>query len=169
MSAAFNIGSIARDVNLPTFAFATLRTAGHARFNYSRPRSDTIDGHRLTRLHFRERARPTLVSGAGGRDIPVQGTVWLDARGERVHRTEIHLRDRVLPSNGGREEERLRDEELVSRITVVFGPDARVGTWVPVEMRERYDNSWGELTTGHARYSNYRRFRTSGRLVRPGA
>jgi hypothetical protein len=35
-----------------------------------------------------------------------------------------------------------RDEELSSRITVVFGPDANVGTWVPVEMRERYDNSW---------------------------
>jgi len=48
------------------------------------------------------------------------------------------------------------------------GPDVQVGAWVPVDMRERYDNSWGEVTTGHARYSNYRRFRTSGRLVRPG-
>lgn len=92
MSAAFNIGSMARDVNLPTFAFAALRTAGQVRFSYSRPRSDTVAGELLTRIDFR----------------------------------------------------------------------------VPVDMRERYDNSWGEVTTGHARYSHYRRFRTSGRLVRPG-
>ena len=141
MSAAFNIGSIARDVSLPTFAIAALRTAGQVRFSYSRPRSDTVAGELLTRIDFRERGRPTLVSGAGGRDVPLEGTVWLA----------------------------VRDEELVSRITVVFGPDAQVGVWVPVDMRERYDNSWGEVTTGHARYSNYRRFRTSGRLVRPGA
>jgi hypothetical protein len=36
-------------------------------------------------------------------------------------------------------------------------------------MRERYDNAWGEVTTGRATYTNYRRFRTSGRIVRPGA
>jgi hypothetical protein len=34
-------------------------------------------------------------------------------------------------------------------------------------MRERYDNSWGETTTGQATYSNFRRFRTSGQLIRP--
>ena len=42
-----------------------------------------------------------------------------------------------------------------------------MGTWVPVEMRERYDNSWGEVTTGRATYTNYRKFRTSARLVPP--
>ena len=95
--------------------------------------------------------------------------MWLEASG-RVRRTEIRLRDRVLPpAAGGREEDRVRDEDLASRITVSFRPDQNVGAWVPLEMRERYDNSWGEVTTGHARYSNYRRFRTSARLVRPGA
>ena len=44
MSAALNIGSIARDVNLPTFALAALRTVNHSRFSYSRRRSDTVDG-----------------------------------------------------------------------------------------------------------------------------
>jgi hypothetical protein len=51
---------------------------------------------------------------------------------------------------------------------VDFRDDAGVGAWVPAEMRERYGNSWGEQTTGHATYGNYRRFQTSVRLVRPG-
>ncbi len=60
-----------------------------------------------------------------------------------------------------------RDDSLVG-ITVTFGPDPNVGVWVPLEMRERHDNSWGETTTGHAQYGRYRRFLTTARLVRPG-
>ena len=85
-----------------------------------------------------------------------------------MRRTEILLRDRIIATPGGAaEEERTRDEELASRISVVFGPDAGVGAWVPIDMRERYDNAWGDVTTGHANYTNYRRFRTAGRLIRP--
>lgn len=165
-SAAFNIGSTARDVNLPTFALAALRTANHARFDYASARPDTIDGERLQSLSFRERARPTLVAGLRGRDLPVSGRVWFTAD-FRVRRTEILIRDRVVPIE---EDAHLaREEDLVSRITVDFGADANVGTWVPREMRERYENAWNETTTGRATYSGFRRFRTSGRLVRPSS
>ncbi len=168
-NAAFNIGPFTRDANLPTFALAALRTASHARFTYSAPRSQTLDGRRLTRRTFRERARPTLVAGERGRDVPLEGTVWFDASEGQVRRTEISLRDGApQPAAGGREEDRVREEWLTSRITVTFAPDPGVTAWVPVEMRERYDNSWGETTTGHALYSRYRRFRTTARLVRPG-
>lgn len=166
-SAAFNIGTTARDVNIPTFALAALRTVNQARFTFSKPRSQKVDGEVLSVLDIRERARPTLVSGIGGRDVPLQGKVWFDAREGRVRRTEIQLRDRTEVSPEEAAQHLARDEELTSRITVVFAPDSNVATWVPVEMRERYDNSWGEVTTGRATYSNYRRFRTSGRLVRP--
>jgi hypothetical protein len=168
-SAAFNIGSIGRDVNTPTFALAVMRTVNQTRFSFDPPRSGTVDGEVLTELGFRERARPTLVSGLGGRNVPLEGTVWLEAQGARVRRTEIRLQDRMRPVDqaaGG--EQHARDEDLTSRITVIFAPDANVGTRVPVEMRERYTNSWGDVTTGRATYANYRRFRTSGRIVRPG-
>ena len=169
MNAAFNIGSISRNINIPTFALAALRTVNHSRFRFSRPRSETVDGEALTVLEIRETARPTLVSGLRGRDVPLNGTVWLDPREGRVRRTEIILRDLVLPPPEVGGQQLSRDEELTSRITVVFGPDANVGTWVPVEMRERYDNSWGEVTTGQATYANYRKFRTTARLVGPGS
>ena len=63
MNAAFNIGSTSRDVNIPTFALAALRTAGHSRFRFSKPQSATVEGEALTVIDFRESARPTLVAG----------------------------------------------------------------------------------------------------------
>lgn len=165
ISAAFNIGSIARDVNLPTFALAALRTSSQRRFQYTMPRAESVGGERLRVIGFRERARPTLVAGLRGRDVALEGKVWFTDGEWRVRRTQIELRDRVVPLP--EEATQVREEELTSRITVTFGPDENVGTWVPLEMRERYDHSWGETTTGHATYGNFRRFRTSGRLIRP--
>ena len=92
MNAAFNIGSISRDVNIPTFALAALKMVNQSRFRFSKPQSDTVDGEVLTALDIRETARPTLVSGLRGRDVPLNGTVWLDPREGRVRRTEILLR-----------------------------------------------------------------------------
>lgn len=164
ISAAFNIGSTARDVNLPTFALAALRTGHQPRFEYSGSASATIDGERMRVLSFRERSRPTLVSGWRGKDLPLSGRVWFTAT-YQVRRTEILIRDRAVPLE---EDAHLaREEDLVSRITVDFGHDNAVGTWVPLTMRERYDNAWNETTTCEARYSAFRRFRTTGRLVRP--
>ena len=95
--------------------------------------------------------------------------MWLEPKGGRVRQTEIRLHDRIRPPDqaaGG--EQPARDQDLTSHVTVIFAPDANVGTWVPVEMRERYTDSWGEVTTGRATYANYRNFRTSARIVRPG-
>lgn len=165
ISASFNIGSTARDVNVPTFALAVLRTANQARFRFSRPETVTLDGERLDALAFREQGRPTLVAGLRGRDVPLEGKVWITPSTLQVRRTEVLLRDRRVPL--AEDAGTAREEDLASRITVTFGPDSNVGAWVPLEMRERYDNSWGETTTGVATYGNCRRFRTSGRLVRP--
>ena len=168
-NAVFNLGTIARDLNLPTFALAALRATTQPRFVYTNPRVETAAGQQLTVVDFRERARPTLVSGFRGRDVVLAGTVWFDPAQGRVRRTEIRVRDRVSVPAEVAADNLGGDVDLSSRITVEFGPDTNVGTWVPLEMRERYDNAWGETTTGRATYTNYRRFRTSGRIVPPGA
>lgn len=167
LSAAYNIGAIARTINLPTFALSALRPSTQRRFRFSPQRAEALDGDTWQVREFREMARPTLVSGLGGRDVPLSGRVWFDERTGRVRRTTLEVRDYIVPTSDG-DGDRDRDQELTSRITVDFRHDANVGTWVPAEMRERYDNSWGEQTTGHATYSNYRRFQTSVKLVRPG-
>lgn len=170
LSAGYNIGSTARDVNVPTFALAALRTVNQPRFAYSAPGTDTIAGERVRVLSFRERARPTLVAGLRGKDVPLSGRVWFTSA-FRVRRTEIQMRDRMVPL--AEDAHVAREEDLASRITVDFGPDEHVGAWVPREMREmremreRYENTWNETTTGVATYRGFRRFTTSGRLVRP--
>jgi|GEM_PF-822553 len=168
LSALFNLGAISRDFNVPTFALTALRTARHARFRFSTPRPDRVDGTTLTLIEFDERTRPTIVTGSGGRDVPLRGRVWVDAADGRVRRTELTLRDRLYIPTTEPGDGPLQDDLLTSPLTVVFGPDAQVGTWVPVEMREQYDSSNGEQTLGRATYANYRRFRTGGRVVGPG-
>jgi hypothetical protein len=167
LSSAYNIGAIARTVNLPTFALNAMRPANQHRFRFSRRRAEVIAGETASVLEFREQIRPTLVTGLAGRDVPLRGQVWFDDRTGYIRRTSLDLRDHIVATSDG-DGERERDQELSSRITVDFAPGANVGVWVPIEMRERYDNSWGETTTGHATYSNYRRFQTSVKLVRPG-
>jgi hypothetical protein len=61
---------------------------------------------------------------------------------------------------------------------VTFRPDARLGQWVPSEMRERYEGAWpdggpdGEPRhyeiTGTATYTNFRRFDVDIRIRAPG-
>ena len=167
LSAVFNLGAINRDFNVPTFALAALRSGRHVRFSFSTPRSDRVDGTAMTLIEFNERSRPSLVTGSGGRDVPLRGKVWVDAADGRVRRTELTVRDRLYIPTTEAGDAPLQDDLLTSRLTVVFGPDAQVGTWVPVEMREQYDSSKGEQTLGRATYSNYRRFRTGGRVVGP--
>lgn len=47
-----------------------------------------------------------------------------DAHDGRVHRTEVHVRDRVPPPKESGNEHRAPDQDLSSRITVVFGAAA---------------------------------------------
>ena len=129
-SAAFNLGSIARDINLPTFALAALRTVNQPRFRFTTPRSETVDGEPRQARLSRTGAAHVGVSVRRSR-CPAAGQRVARGRGSRVRRTEIRLRDRIgTPADGAAEEQRKRDEELASRIIVMFGPDAecrRVG------------------------------------------
>ena len=44
-------------------------------------------------IEFRETARPTFIATTGGRDLPVSGRFWVDARDGTVLRTELHAVD----------------------------------------------------------------------------
>jgi hypothetical protein len=52
-------------------------------------------------------------------------------------------------------------------IAVTFDRDSRLDVWAPARMDERYDELSGNSTTCTARYSNFRRFETSGRVIGP--
>jgi len=60
---------------------------------------------------------------------------------------------------------------VLSRLTTEYAPDEKLGLWVPTVFRERYEDSRRkarEIVLCEARYTNYRRFQTSARIVPQG-
>ena len=148
----FNIGKIVRTFNEPTLALLFLDDHYRRRFTFTRGDPQTTDGHRAATYDFVERGRPTVIRDAN-RDIPVRGTLWIDAATGRVLRTALELSDPL-----GR---------LRGRMTVRYGTHPNFDVLVPLEMRETYTSAAGEEVTAVATYSEFRRFETAGRIVIP--
>jgi hypothetical protein len=99
-------------------------------------------------------SHPTLVRSPERRqDRPVRGLIWLDAAGGRVLKTRL---------------EADTEEHWVTEVEVTYGRDAHIDAWVPLTMHERYlRGAEDEIVECTARYSNYRRFETSARVMIP--
>jgi hypothetical protein len=146
----FNIGQIRRTFNEPTLALLFLDDHYRHRFTFARSGEQTVNGQRAVSYEFAERARPTVIQERD-RDVPVRGTLWIDAPSGRVLQTLLELADPAGRFSG--------------RMTVQFGPHAKFDVLVPLEMRETYTSRSGEEVTAVATYSDFRRFETAGRLI----
>lgn len=143
-SARYNIGSVTRTVNGPTFALAYLHNTGGPRLRATRVRRE--DGQ--VRVDFVEAVRPTLTRTSNDRDLPAEGSVWLSADGDQLVRTELKWKVPPDPSK--------RFPTAVT-VRVTYAPDPRFGSMVPVEMREQYISEQERIWCT-ARYANVRRF-----------
>jgi len=157
-SARYNIGRVTRNVNVPTFALLLARAPMQSRFSFEKRGERTLAGTRAWGLAFEEHARPTLIRGSGGADLPATGIIWIDPASGRIIRTELITDE---SSNHVRTE-----------IAVNYRPNSKLGIWVPVEMTERYHlgpaNSFAEQNIECvATYSNFRRFEVDVKLRVP--
>jgi hypothetical protein len=155
-SARFNIGSIARNFNVPTAALFFFVPDNLDRFKFTRK---TAEGARWE-IAFRETAHPTIVRTPEGRSIPSEGTVWVSAADGTVVRTRLRMtfaaRGSAFSSASG---------EAVVDVTYTLVP--AVGLWLPAAMTESYQMVRGgahERITTEAKYSGYRVFQTSVRI-----
>jgi len=148
----FNIGRIVRTFSEPTLALLFLDEHYRRRFTFKKDNAQTIDGRRAATYDFVERASPTVIRG-GNRDIPVRGTLWIDATTGQVLQTSLELADPTARLHG--------------RMTVRYGPYPNFDVLVPIEMRESYSAPPGEEITAVATYSDFRRFETAGRVIVP--
>jgi hypothetical protein len=148
----FNIGGIVHTFNEPTLALLFLDEHYRNRFTFARNGEQLLKGQRATRYDFVERGRPTIIQNRD-RDVPVRGTLWIDAATGRVLQTSLELSD---PSG-----------RLQGRMTVRYGAHSRFDVLVPLEMREWYTSPSGEELTTVATYADFRRFETAGRLIVP--
>lgn len=148
-SARYNVGSITRTLNVPTFALIVLHRSNLSRFTFTtepagpETRAQGAEPRQACVVAFEETASPTIVRSAVGGDLPSSGTFRIDPATGRVLQSEL-----VTGST---------QAGVGSTSTVRYELDRRLGLSLPVEMREDYRTKWGERVLGVARYSGYRK------------
>jgi hypothetical protein len=141
--ARFNLGSLSRNINLPSMPLTFGARENRSRSTFRITGRDTIDGVEVLMLRFQETARPTLVK-SGPRDIPAQGTFWIEP-----------LTGRVMKASA-----KFEAIDFTTEMTVTFGLIDKLQAQLPVGMTDVSENS-REVIEGVAAYTNYRRFETS--------
>jgi hypothetical protein len=115
--------------------------------------SEKIEGDRVTVLKANEIARPTIVRSPSGEAMPSQISAWIDEAG-RLRRALVSFYE--------------TGDRLAQSIRVEFRRHAELGVLVPTEMRENF-NTGPKTPRGLsiAKYSEFRRFQTSARILPP--
>jgi hypothetical protein len=142
--ARYNIGNIARNINVPTLVLPFFTAEHRKRFSFKPGKREEHDPGVV--IEFKETGRPTFISTTGGRDLPASGRVWVDERDGTILRTEL----------------RAIDTGVDAHIVVTYEPDAGIGMRVPVRMEERFRRARDPMEVrGVATYSRFRRFQVS--------
>lgn len=153
-STRYNVGSVSRTINIPTLAMMFLHPRVRERFVFSIAGREAIGGQEVLRVSYRETTRPTLIKTTRGRDLAMDGQLWLEPVTGAVAKTVLNAADPAVRA----------------RITVTFRRDESVGIWVPERMDEYYNeqSSINEIFAT-ATYSNFRRFQvnTNEKLAKP--
>ena len=91
-SARFNVGPVARNFNTPTTAMFFFLPENLPRFTFTRKGHKTIDKVPTLEIEFKETRSPTFVMTRGGKDVPLEGTLWVNPADGTVIRTRIRMR-----------------------------------------------------------------------------
>ena len=166
-SARYNIGPVATNLNLPTTTLFFFDPQNLPRFAFEYEGTKKIDGTNTIEISFKEVKSPTFVRTRDGRDVPMEGKLWVVPDDGTVVRTSMRLRgfsdvisskEQQAPSQrpavnpntptGGREAlergvfaDPIGQAEIksVADIDVTFKRDATTGIWLPSEMMEVYE------------------------------
>lgn len=156
--ARYNIGSIQRNFNVPTTALFFFLSENLDRFKFA-ARRVLDDG--TWEIAFRETEKPTLIRTPDGDPVNTTGTIWVRPQDGVIVRTVLDvdalMRSRNPPLRGN------------GSIDVRYRMVEALGRWLPEAMDETFraeatrGKAWDKVA-GHAEYSNYRSFQTSGRI-----
>lgn len=156
-SARYNIGNIARTMNVPIMPLQTIDPSVQRRFRYSlasAERKDSDDASLPTSgnfhistevwiVRYEEIDGPTIVRSPNGSDLRSRGRLWIEPSTGRVLMGEIIT----------------RNQDVTARLTVSFQSEPLLGLLVPVEMREEYRmKDKVDVIVGTATYGKFRQF-----------
>ena len=144
-STEYNLGSVRRDINLPTFALKVLRAQEVPRFSFERSGTAKINGIQTWKIRFRETSGQSLVVAANGAMLYSSGMLWIEPDTGRIIQTEIELDNTYsVPHVRG-------------HIVVTYNAGKKTDLLVPEIMTERYESTY-TIVECRANYSNFRPF-----------
>ena len=152
-SASANLGT-PRTTNLPNLPLEFLHPRNRHRLHHRVDGREKIRGIDTARVILQEHSSPTIIQRPEGGDMQSLITAWIEPATGRLIRAQVKTRDArigVLPFD--------------AIIQVDFRQDEKLGLLVPYEMKEEFFAGRFREGTGTARYSNYRQFRTTTRIV----
>ena len=145
-STRYNIGSVTRTINSPTLGMMLLHSSVRERFGFEREGSDTIGGHVVERIAYRETTRPALIRTARGSDILLHGRFWIEPATGTIVKTSLTASDPAVRAV----------------VTVTFRPDETLAIWVPQQMEEYYKEAGSiDEITAKATYTVVRRLQVT--------
>jgi hypothetical protein len=151
-SAEQNLG-LPRTTNLPNLPLEFLHQRNRKRLEARLDAVERMRGVDTTQVVFTERASPSLIQTPFGQDMPSVVRAWIDRTG-RLLRAEVQTF-------------KVSSSLPASTLRVEFTEHKDLGLLVPTEMRETFPVEQPSQGTSVARYSNFRRFQTSGRIITP--
>jgi hypothetical protein len=140
-SGRYNLGAVERTINNPVFALLILQPDVRPRFKFTAARPDRKFGENVRVVEYMEEARPTLIAGRPGEDMPAFGRFWIEGSTGRVVKAEL----------------RVEVPDVKATLTTTFRSDGRLGIDVPNELREEYDLH-NSRVSGVASYTRFRKF-----------
>ena len=150
-SSRHNIGPVMRTINMPIMGLLFFEESRQANLeierlvaNNRRRFEPLAREENVWRLGFNEVGGPTMVRGAGGKDIPSHGEIWVDSSTGRILQTQLISEDGAV---------------LIADIDVSYGTAPGFTLLLPVEMRELYRVRVNESRIdGRTIYSKFRQF-----------
>ncbi len=153
-SAAHNLGAL-RTINMPTTPLEILHPDHHVQFAFKLAGRNKNGGVSTVRVTFEEFDVPTIVSGADGEPLFIRGTAWVEPGSGRLWRAEIALHRPTAVR---------RHSVTINRLRVDFTLHPELNMLVPKEMTEAFFVAGGR-GEGRAKYSGFRRFTTTARVI----
>jgi hypothetical protein len=152
-SARFNLGS-PRTTNLPNLPLEVLHPRHAHRFSVRVVGKERAAGHTTTKLVFVENSTPTIIHAYDGGDMRSIVAAYIDAETGVLWRADVITRDP-------------RDERFAFDyvLSVEFQNNRALGIVVPSTMHENFFAGINREAFAEAKYTNYRRFQTSARIV----
>jgi hypothetical protein len=145
-STRHNLGNVSRTINIPTLAVMFVHLRVRDRFTFVLDGEELVGDRTVQRVRYRETTRPTLIKTTRGRDLVLEGQLWIEQETGAVVKTAMTAADPAVRAT----------------VTVTFRRDEELAIWVPQQMDEYYkaQNALDEIFAT-ATYSNVRRFQVN--------